>query len=313
VSPDGQKLVAEDLAFRSSIVQMNIKTAVASRLIAGEHVSEGAAWAADVPLMAYVTQRNGASEIWLHAPGRPDRPLVTAANAPPEPFFGLVLPAISPAGDRVIYSSVSEERARLWITSTSGGPPVPLTNTLDLELPGSWSPAPGNQFVYLQQVGTSNSLMIVRTSGQATPQLLKAEVGAQVPVWSPNGRWIKYRGQDGSERLTSPDGSQHRDLGHQSSQGWAFSKDSTRLFGIRREGDRAVLFALDVETGAETVIRATSWEEYGPNSLFHPGIRFSLAPDGESLVYGATWPHMNLWLMEGFAPERSLLSRLGVR
>jgi dipeptidyl aminopeptidase/acylaminoacyl peptidase len=317
LSPDGRQLVAVERANRSSVVQMDLTTAAASRLIASERISEGAAWAADVPVMAYVTQRSGGPEIWLHTPGSRDRPLVTAANAPPGETNYFLLPAPSPTGDRVIYSRVQNQQtgagaARLWIASTSGGPSVPLTNTTDLEIPGSWSPD-GNWFVYLGINEAAPSLMMVRTSGQATPVVLKAPVGGEIPAWSPDGQWIKYQMLDGSDHLISQDGVRTRELGNPPSIAWAFSRNSRRLFGIRREGDRAVLFALDVATGAQAVIGPTSWEDYGPGGRMTPGVRFSLAPDGESLVYGTYREHKNLWLMEGFEPERGLLSRLGLR
>lgn len=313
-------------------MQVDLQTADATRLIANERISEMAAWAAKVPVMAYVTERNGIQEVWLHRPGAPEQPLVTASNAPPGEMQYLLGPAPSPDGDRVVYMYVArksggESTPRLWISSTSGGAPVPLTNTTDIEGPGSWSPD-GTRFVYLR-LDSRSTLMVVRTSGQAAPEVLKENVALHIPVWSPDGKWIKFAvlcgeadprpecaqpGVSGSRAdwLISPDGKTQRPLGSLPGSGFAFSTDSKRLYGIRREGARAHLFAVDIETRAETVIGDMSWE-YAPGARLNPGIRLSVAPDGKRVVYGSYQAHTNLWLMEGFAPERGLLSRLGLR
>jgi hypothetical protein len=132
-------------------------------------------------------------------------------------------------------------------------------------------------------------------------------------VWSPDGQWINYGMPGGRDHLSSPDGTRERDLGDLRGIIWAFSKDGSRLFGIRNEGGRAVVYSMDVATGDATVIGATSWVEYGPGARHLPGVRFSLAPDGESFVYGTRRTQTNLWLMEGLAPRPDLLSRLGLR
>ena len=73
------------------------------------------------------------------------------------------------------------------------------------------------------------------------------------------------------------------------------------MYGLRDEGDRELLFSVDVATGAEKVIGDIG-REYRPLSAFHPGVRFSLAPDGKSFVYSTGRFTANLWLMEGWKP-----------
>ena len=90
----------------------------------------------------------------------------------------------------------------------AGGAPVPLTNdTSAVELPGSWSPD-GNWFVYLASRNGTTNLLKVKTTGQATPVVLKANVTSDVPSWSPDGKWIAY-GHD----LISPDGRATKAIG----------------------------------------------------------------------------------------------------
>ena len=84
------------------------------------------------------------------------------------------------------------------------------------------------------------------------------------------------------------------------------------LYGLREDGDRELLFSVDVATGVEKVIGDVG-RAYQPSSDLNPGIRFSLAPDGKTFVYAVDQTTSNLWLMEGFAPEPGFLSWLPMR
>ena len=90
-------------------------------------------------------------------------------------------PAISADGSRVIYGrNAVNATMRLWMSAMTGGSPISLTNDKGTEFPGSWSPD-GNWFVYLAIRNGQRDLMKVKTTGQATPVLLKAKVESDVP------------------------------------------------------------------------------------------------------------------------------------
>ena len=79
-------------------------------------------------------------------------------------------PALSPEGDRVIYTRLERQGAgRLWISAVSGGAPVQLTSDASAsEFPGSWS-ADGAWFAYLAIRNGEQHLLKVKTTGQAAP------------------------------------------------------------------------------------------------------------------------------------------------
>jgi Tol biopolymer transport system component len=194
---------------------------------------------------------------------------------------------------------------RLWISSISGGSPTPLTDeTAHVEEPGSWSPD-GMWFCYR---GVSNGkiyLMKVKTTGQAKPIVLKPDAkAAAIPSWSPAGDWIAY-----GQELISPDGKTTRALGNKGSAHYMFSADGKLLYGIRREGERNILFSVDIAAGTEKVLGDLG-KDFSPSTNLMPGIRFSLAPDGKSFVYGILKIKSNLWMLEGFEPKAGLLNRL---
>ena len=255
--------------------------------------------------MAYVTNRNGGQEIWLHKEGQPDRPIVTARDFPPDTFRGFMNPSLSPDGSRVIYTHLElAGPARLWMSSVSGGVPVPLLKNAagGGGYGTSWSPD-GNWFVFWWTEDGKTLLKKVKTTGQAEPETLKADVtrkgtSSMLPVWSPTGEWILH--YDDGVKLTSPDGTTTREISAAGAVVCAFSADGKSIFGIRRaaSNDRLELFSVSVGGGPEKLVGSLSLD-YLPATSANPSGRLSLAPDGKSVTYSILKSASNLWLMEG--------------
>jgi Tol biopolymer transport system component len=204
-------------------------------------------------------------------------------------------PSLSPDGNRVIYSRLElQGGSHLWISSVSGGAPVPLTSEASrTEFPGSWSPD-GAWFVYLGVNNGTYDLMKVKTTGQAAPSVIRPKTSCEPPVWSPSGDWVLC-----GQSLISADGQAVRDIGNHNSPTLGFSADGKLLYGIRIDGEHSWLISVDPATGGEKRLGDLG-HEFAPASNFHPAIRFSLAPDGKSFVYGVNTPRKNLWMFEGF-------------
>ena len=311
VSPDGQRIIFREDTGGYDIVSLDLASAAGHPLIATERDELMPSWAADKPLLAYVTDRNGPQEIWLHASDGSDRPLVTARDFPGVTLQWLMGPALSPEGDRVVYTriDVGTTANRLWISAVAGGPPVPLTNDrASAEFPGSWS-LDGSWFAYIAiQAGKAN-LVRVKPTGQATPIMVKPDADYDnnaVPVWSPDGGWILL-----GETLYSAEGKTVRSLGHHNSEGYVFAPDGKRVYGLRPDGEGELLFAVDLASGAEKAIGNVG-KDYRPRSNLNPTTRLSLAPDGKSVAYGVAKFKDNLWMLEGFAAKTGWLKRLGL-
>ena len=88
-----------------------------------------------------------------------------------------------------------------------------------------------------------------------------------------------------------------------------FSSDGKLVYGIRSARDRNELFSLNIATGAEKAL-GNLGKDFTPSSNLMPGIRFSMAPDGKSFVYGVSKSRSNLWTIERFEPRGGLLARL---
>jgi hypothetical protein len=147
----------------------------------------------------------------------------------------------------------------------------------------------------------------VKTTGEAAPEVLKANVKRTgqtwVPVWSSTGEWILYP-NDGAARLISPDGKTERTLRTGSAYVYAFSRDGRTVYGITRPAGgttatvRPELFSMSVDGGAEKVIGPIAVGMVPTNPLA-PSQRLTFAPDGKSFTYTIAKPSQNLWLAEG--------------
>jgi eukaryotic-like serine/threonine-protein kinase len=263
-----------------------------------------ASWSGSTRKLVWVSNRNGPFEIWLRDADGTERPVVTAADFPPSTNKAFLAPAISPDGERIIYQRVdSSGISRLWITSLSGGSPVRLTN-LDIgELSGSWSPD-SSRFVYVEVKDGKSLLMMVKASGNATPETLR-DLGDQVelPDWSPMGNWITCL-DDKGWNLISPDGKTSKFLGKIPVDFLAFSRDGKLLYGMRMgesrpapDSGRGILFSLDPVTLKEKVIKDLG-RSLAPDSNFGPGNRLSLGPDEHSFVYTINESRVDWWIFQ---------------
>ncbi len=143
VAPGGDKLVFRETSGNYDVVSVDLATGAATTLVATDRNEVMPAWAGAEPAMIYVANRNGPEEIWFRRGGVPDRPIVTARDFPADTTLFFMAPALSPRGDRVIYTRIERTgEGRLWISAVAGGSPIRATsdNQSGAEFAGSWSP-----------------------------------------------------------------------------------------------------------------------------------------------------------------------------
>ena len=304
LSPDGRRMLflestSDYRIVAASLKDASVRTRVRSQLRTGMPL-----WAAKGERFVYDTSSHGEPEIWLRESDGAERPVLTQSAFPPGTGSRFVNPALSPHGGRLAVTRIPPKGPNsIWIASLAGGTPVRLTNgdSAD-EYMGVWSPD-GARIVYRRLEEGTVSLMIAKTSGQATPVELVRTPSLLLPDWSPTGEWIVYASAPGTWALISPDGKDgkaKRDLGKIATQHLTFSKDGKMLYGIRAEGDHQYLFSLTIATGQMKTIGDVG-SEFAPRSYMNTGIRFSLSPDGQSILYPTNSTKTGLWMLEGFA------------
>lgn len=167
--------------------------------------------------------------------------------------------------------------------------------------------ADGTQFALTVEPG---KLSVVGTGGQASPVRIAGYDGF-MPDWSPDGRWIAASGGD-YWFLVSPDGQRKIALPKIHSASLGFSEDRRRVYGIRTDTGIPMLFYLEVANPDKVHDVREIDPVLMPGSPVNPGVRFSVAPDGKSAVFGTFRRHTAIRLLEHFEPP-PLLERLGLR
>ncbi len=151
VSPDGQRMIVAEDSGSYDVITMDLTTAAARTLISTARNELMPAWAAADQALVYVTDRSGPPAIWLRRGDNPDRPVVTFRDFPAGSTQWFMGPAISPRGDRVVYTRIEAgTSARLWISAVSGGTPIQLTDDTANEVP--WFVVAGWRVVRLSRV-----------------------------------------------------------------------------------------------------------------------------------------------------------------
>jgi serine/threonine protein kinase len=304
VAPDGKSLIYVQRTTSLDVVSVSLQDGSAKTLISTGREESMAAWSAKTGMLAWVTDRSGPWEIWVHSSDGSERPVVTAAMFPDGLNKWLMNPTLSPDGNRLIFTRIDTRGAsHLWMISLSGGAPVRVANQdADFEQGSAWSPD-SSRFLYARLNAGKKSLMTIRTSGGATPVELKNDIDSYLSAWSPAGDWITYRDEKGWN-LISLDGKTSRFLGKIDAEYLVFSSDGKLLYGIQQgetdaDRDRVTLFSLDPVTRKQTVIKELG-KDMLPATNFFPGVRFSLAPDGKSITYSTSKHRSDLWLLEGY-------------
>ena len=298
VSPDGRKLIFQDVTSDQDLVSIDLASAVVRPVLTTNGSEDMPAWAAKTAAMVYVTNRTGQQEIWLHRPGDEPRPVVTRRDFPPG---GFISPVLSPDGTRLAYArSDRSGPTRMWMSAVAGGAPVPLFKDEAIQIPGSWSPD-GEWIAFLRFLNGKAQLYKVKTTGEARPELLKTDLkrsgSGSVPAWSPTGEWILT--EDDGMKLISPDGKAERDLNLGNVLVCGFSRDGALLYCMRQErtSGPGVYFSVPVAGGPERVIGPVAPENKPQFGAL--GLRLSLTPDGKSFTYSIHKTTANLWMMDG--------------
>ena len=297
-SPDGRHVLFVSGEPDYDIVETSLDGSGTRPLLATARNESDPVWSSDGNVFAYVTDRSGPDEIWLRArDGRSgDRPLILQSDfGDSDRTIMLSSPSFSPDGQRIAYERNAYKPIwplRIWISQVAGGPPVPLLPASHEGYQGapSWSPD-GHWIAYTEWTDRQWKLAKVRVGSGEAPVVLRTDgVPNATPSWSPNDDWITWETEHGFV-LVSPDGKQQRTL---SDDHWfvhTWSKDGSRIFGIREtEQLRLSLVALDAHTGKERILA-----DLGPSPPVNNPVKgLSVSADGlvvTSLVHlrGDLW------------------------
>ncbi len=298
VSPDGKRILFSQILRDRDIVEFPLDGSDPRTVLSTDLPEYGPNWSPKGDQFVFISQRSGTDELWVRSPeGNWDRPVVTTKEFPT--LQTLIGPMFSPDGTRVAYTALlagGGRRRSLSISPISGGTPTIIS---DGYAP-TWSPDGTTiAFLWLKPDGTI-PVATLRVGTDGPPTEIVPARGLGSPEWSPDGKWIavpSFRGID----LTSPDGKDQRTITGLNGAGLTWSRDSKKIYGITFQALQPSLYEVDVATGNIRKIR-----DYDLN--FQPllegsytgSVRFSLSPDGKSIVSATATNEADLWMLDGF-------------
>jgi Tol biopolymer transport system component len=309
VSPDGRRLAFTEHAEDYDLVAVPLDGRPLQTVLSTSRTEIDPAWSPVGDQYAYVTNRAGRDEIWMRSrDGTLERPLVIAASFQGSETFMLGALAFSSDGQRLAYQRRGPAGFRIWISAVAGGPAVQLAADDSYQDAPTWSPD-GEWIAFVFRRQTRWGLAKARVGGGSAPVVLKEGiVYPSNPRWSPAGEWITCDMREGFSVVSTKDGSA-RVLSEDTPLAHGWSRDGARVFAARpAEGGRLELVAIELATGAETVVS----KDLGPSPPSDDPLRgFSLAPDGKSFLTSILRLRGDLWIIEGFEPRpRELAQRL---
>jgi serine/threonine protein kinase len=299
-SPDGAQVVFATGEPDYDIVEISLARGGTQPLVATARNESDPVWSPDGSLFAYVTDRAGQDEVWLRNSGghTGDRPVITQSDFGDDRTIMLGSPSFSPDGQQIAYQRNASKPIwplRIWISQTAGGPPVPLVPASQVGFQGAptWSPD-GQWIAFAQWTDRRWMLAKVRVGSGEAPVVLRTDgVPNATPSWSPTNDWITWETDQGFV-LVSPDGKQQRMLSDDHWLAHTWSKDGSRIFGIREsEQLRLSLVALDIRTGNARVVG-----DLGPSPAVNNPVKgLSLSADGRTLVTSLVHLRGGLWTL----------------
>jgi eukaryotic-like serine/threonine-protein kinase len=295
VAPGAERLAMTILEVNYDIVELTLDGSAPTPLLDAAVSEHFPAWSPKGDLLAWVTDRNGANEIWLRSRREGwERPLVRDASFPGSATYLLDEPVFSRDGASLAFQRWGDGGFAVWICPVVGGAPIRLVTSEAFQGAPDWSPD-GAALAFLAG-GVGDYRLAVARLGADEMREIASGLLYVPPRWSPTGRWIAAM-REGGLTLFATDGSEERILDPRVWRSVVWSHQGDRLLGVRVDGRGLVIDEIEVDGGASrTVVRLPApspWVE--PASAVEA---ISLAADGRSLAMSWMNPRADLWLLE---------------
>jgi Tol biopolymer transport system component/imidazolonepropionase-like amidohydrolase len=150
------------------------------------------------------------AEVVLDRPLYRRRPVDFPKSRERRPVRGMVRPVVSPDQSLIVYAALGD----LWLVSTEGGDPKPLTRDEPLDTDPHWAPDSRSIVFASDRAGTMDLwIKDVEAPPSEGERRLTTSLGAELsPSWSPDGKTIAYVDHDSRLHVVDIQGEEDRVL-----------------------------------------------------------------------------------------------------
>jgi TolB protein len=203
-----------------------------------------------------------------------------------------LLPAWSPCGDRVAYTSYMRNNPDLYIAPAGGGRPTRISHYEGMNTGASWSPDGRQIALTLSKDGNPEIYVIDAATGKILRRLTNHRGIDTSPAWSPSGREIAFvSDRHGGPQIfvMNADGSNQRRVSmngdYNTTPTWSPRRDLRVLAYTTRDGGNFDIVTLNLDT--KQMVRITQGQGNNEEPSFSPNGRAiafaSVRPEGAGL------------------------------
>jgi Tol biopolymer transport system component len=296
VSPDGDRIAFSTGNSNADLLEISTDGRRVAPLLATSRSEHSADWSADGRQYVYVTEANGAAEVWLRSFAEGwARPVVERSA---DGRLDHSAPRLSPDGRKIAYMRIGANH-QIWIGSLSGGLTVPLEQENKDQHAPAWSPD-GKWVAYARYRDMRWEIAKAPSGGEGGAVSLSPGGGALAQIeWSPNGGELCFL--DGQNLMRLPLSGGNAGLVAKGIATFMYRKDGRAVYVLRQDRDLAWEMAtVDLPSGVERD-RVSLGLESGTTL---DGAR--LHPDGTHFVVSVAAWKRDIWILDGLK-SRGLL------
>ncbi|MCX5746825.1 MAG: hypothetical protein NT062_30500 [Proteobacteria bacterium] len=199
-----------------------------------------------------------------------------------------ILPAFSPSGGQIAYTSFMRNNPDLYVSSAGGGRPKKLASYKGMNTGAAWSPDGSKIALTLSKDGNPEIYVISASDGSVISRLTDNRTIDTSPAWSPDGSTIAFVSDrnGGPQIFTVPAGGGaatqvSKNGSYNTTPTWSPKKGKRIIAYTTRDGGTYDIVTLDLATGA--MVRVTQNDGSNEEPAFSPNgraIAFARAGQG---------------------------------
>jgi TolB protein len=199
--------------------------------------------------------------------------------------YANILPAFSPDGGRIAFTSYMRDNPDLYVVGAGGGRPKRISKRFGMNTGASWSPDGSQIALTLSKDGNPEIYIISASSGTIVRRITKNRHIDTSPAWSPDGKEIAFvsdrqgspqifvvSASGGSPRRVSKNGN------YNTTPAWSPVKGQRRLAYTTRAGSAFDIVTLDLGSGRMTRITQNEGNNEEP----------SFSPNGRAIAFASS-------------------------